>query len=432
MNIYTLTLSYILTNPTESLTSWAKLKSSFFSGVYSSMFVAINRYYTRYSELPTFDNLEIFASRNKSVINEIEALKKVEIPDNVSITALVEAVTDKYTQEQALTSLSKYVDNVSQFSPEEVKLELENIVLDLEQKTHDSEVITLMSDIRVIDEAEVNERVKLKLNDTMDVNGINQSELVLIGGQKGTGKSVVCSNIAVNQYTQGNIGLYFSIEMRAREVFTRCLSILSGVNHSRIRNSELTQHDKRLLAEARRAMFEDAEDISFEGDLVAFEDELVRKRLKKNQIVIVDNQSLSLADIDLNIMKCKAQYGDKLKVVVVDYINAIMIDDNYSWISQLELSAGLKNLARKHNVTVVAPYQIDDNKQARFSKAILDKADIAAVLEAQNGRPYINFTSTKTRNTMPFEFNAPIDWNTLKMEPTEAVVDNDNDNDEDI
>jgi len=153
-----------------------------------------------------------------------------------------------------------------------------------------------------------------------------------------------------------------------------------------------------------------------------FELDLIRsKKLKPdNQIVIVDNQRLSLADIDCNIQKFKNQFGDKLKTVVVDYVNQIDIPDIYNWQTQIRLSKELKNFARKYEIVMVTPYQTDKSGEARLSKGLLDAADVATNLTAED--KFINIKSTKTRNIAPFDFNSPTDWNTFTMSPMDAII----------
>ena len=84
------------------------------------------------------------------------------------------------------------------------------------------------------------------------------------------------------------------------------------------------------------------------------------------------------------------------------------------------LSNKLKEYARKYEIVMVTPYQIDKSGEARFSKGILDKADVAMTLEKHDN--YIKVKSTKCRDIAPFEFNAPVTWNTFAMSPLDAVI----------
>ena len=153
-----------------------------------------------------------------------------------------------------------------------------------------------------------------------------------------------------------------------------------------------------------------------------FEEHLVRNHLLKvdNQMIIVDDRDLTLSSIDLHIGKAKAKFGDKLKVAVVDYINQIVLEgtDQYDWKPQIEISKKLKNLARKYEIVMVSPYQIDATGEARFAKGILDAADIALTMEAHDKETNaISFETTKIRGGKEMAFTCPIDWDTLRISP---------------
>ena len=173
-------------------------------------------------------------------------------------------------------------------------------------------------------------------------------------------------------------------------------------------------------------MFENSESFYTEvldnGDFKHFEHSIVKEcKLKQdNQLIIIDNQRLTLADIDMNIQKFKSQFGDKLRTVIVDYVNQIEIEDIYAWKQQITLSKQLKNFARKYDVVMITPYQIDKDGEARFAKGLLDAADISMILKAE--QDHITFESTKQRSTSAFKLNSGINWDTLRIHPEEYHI----------
>lgn len=422
-----LVLHNILANPDESIEAWAKLKLAFLSNEYTGIYSAINKFYNKHSRLPSFDDLDV-ALRDNLVKANIKALQKIDVPDDTSLDLVVDSLINEYAQDEAVKKLDGFLDNIVTLDAEEVKQELANILLHLEEKTHTSESVCLMSDIQIFDtEEDLAQQIPIGINNTFDAEiRASTSELFMIGGHRGAGKSVVAVNITNNQYELGNVGLYFSIEMNKREVFNRSISALAGVPHSHIRNAELTSDDLAKIAKVRADMFQDAEGVleyyNETRDYKGFETKLIKEhRLKEdNQIIIVDNQRLTLADIDMNIQKFKSQFGDKLRVVVVDYVNQIEIEDIYSWKQQISLSKQLKNFARKYDVLMVTPYQIDKEGEARFAKGILDAADSAVTLTAND--QYISLKSTKTRSTNAFEIHSGINWSTLKIDPRDYII----------
>ena len=59
--------------------------------------------------------------------------------------------------------------------------------------------------------------------------GFATQELVLLGGRRGSGKSIISLNMALNRFLEGNTVAFFTIEMRYKEVYDRVLSIISEV-----------------------------------------------------------------------------------------------------------------------------------------------------------------------------------------------------------
>ncbi len=428
MNIGGLVLNKIMYDPTNdsSLEAWAKLKIAFFNSEYIPIYSAIVNHYDKVGTLPSFNDLDV-SIRDGLLKRNIQALSKLKVPEDVDISLAVDSLIDEYTQEETLKQLESFIDNITLLDTEEIKQELSNIHMYLEEKTHTSEKICLMSDITIIEDKELqSSQIALGINNTFDSEIIAFAEdLIMIGGMRGSGKSIVSANIFANQYNQGKSSLYFTIEMTKRETFNRTISILAGVKQQRIRTGELLQEDYDKIAVVRKNMFLDT-DVVYSKYLEtknysAFETDLITNyKLKPdNQLVIIDNQRLTLADIDVNIQKFKSQFGNSLQTVIVDYVNQIEIDDIYNWSQQITLSKQLKNIARKHGICMITPYQIDTKGEARFAKGILDAADIAFNLQTEND--HIKFNSVKTRGTKKFEVASGIEWETLQIDPADYI-----------
>lgn len=420
-------LNKILTDPAESLEVWSKLKVHFFPPEYLHIFTSIVKYYNKYNSIPSFDDI-LLTTRDEQLLQKIVALRDINVPEDVDIAIAVDALVDQFTQEEVLTSISKFVEKVPIYDTEEIKEKLSDILVSLDDKTASSEEIYLMNQIYIVDKEEIKNRIPLGISNVLDARdgGTPTTELIMLGGSRGSGKSILAVNITTNQYLQGNIGLYFSIEMRYREVFNRMIGNLASVDVSRIAKGECTIEDYEKIAKVRSGMFEDSADIYDQylehKDYEKFEIDLIRSSTlkKENQIIIVDNQALTPTEIDLTVQKFKTKFGDKLKVVVVDYVNQICVPDIYDWKVQIHLSKTLKNIARKHDVRVITPYQTDKQGEARLSKGILDAADVAANLTPESD--HIKLISTKTRNIAKFKVSCPINWTTCTISPDGSFI----------
>jgi replicative DNA helicase len=248
----------------------------------------------------------------------------------------------------------------------------------------------------------------------------------LIGGKRGAGKSITCSNLMINQYEAGNTSAYFTIEMIAHETLQRNISILANVNHQNIKNGKLTDQEMLSVIKARAGMFEDSghlvQEFIKDRDPYKFEEAVVRDCALKsdNQMIIIDDRGLTLTSLDLHLGKIKSKFGSKFTVAVVDYLNQIVVEgaSQFDWQPQIVISKKLKELARKYDIVMVSPYQIDASGETRFAKGILDAADIALLMEAHAKEANaISFETTKIRGAKEMKFTSVMDWDTLRISP---------------
>lgn len=355
MDVSAIVLNKLLTE--QNLDIWAKLKLVFLDPAYSSLYTVLSRHYDKYHSIPSFDELEL-TLRDGPAAKTLATLRLTEAPD-VNAEVALDALLDQYTQNETIKLLENFVDKLPQYDSEEIKTNLSNIALTIEEKTFTNEKVFTMDQMMLFQHQQDidSKRVYLGLNNSFDalLGGAALEELILIGGKRGSGKSITSSNIFVSQYESGFSSLYFSIEMTALETHQRNMAILAGVNLQNLKKNTLTDDEVLRLVKARANMFVGADELVSEfikdRDRFAFEDHLVRNfKLKPdNQMVIVDDRDLSIGSIDLHIGKAKAKFGDKLRLVVVDYVNQIVLPGTnaYDWQPQIEVSKKLKNLARK-------------------------------------------------------------------------------------
>jgi replicative DNA helicase len=409
------------------LESWSNLKIAFLDSAYSSIYSAVRKHYDNYSTIPSFEELDL-TLRDGLTKQTLEAVKLAEAPE-VSIDVAMQALLDIYTQNELIKELEPFVDKITHYDSTELKDNFASILLRLDDKTHSNKGVFSMADIMLFRAADelARERIPLGINNTFDsIVQTARGEYILIGGKRGSGKSIIVNNVFVNQYVAGNTAAYFTIEMSGHETLERTMSILTGVDHQAIKKDNLSPEEALTLVKARADMFIDADalvaDYVRHKDKHKFEAQLIRSRNLKedNQLIIIDDMALTVTTLDVQIGKLKAKFGDKLTVVVVDYINQIRIEGtaSYDWQPQIAVSTKLKELARKHDVLMVSPYQIDSSGEARFSKGILDAADIALITNAHSKEDgAISFGTTKIRGASEMIFTSPIDWTSLAISP---------------
>lgn len=412
----------------RDLDIWSRIKLVFLDPAFSSLYSAISKYYDTYSTIPSFDELEL-SLREGPARRSLASVKLAE-NDEISSEVALNALIDQYTQNETIKLLDGFVDKLPVYDTEEIKENLSAIVLQLDEKTLTTEGVYNMSEILLFkNEADLaRDRVHLGFNNTFDATlaGVARQELILVGGPRGSGKSILCSNIQINQYEAGFTCPYFTIEMIAHETLERNLSILSNVSHQNLKQNKLTDDELMRVIEARAGMFLDS------GDLVEafrkhrnkykFEAELVRSKVLKpdNQMIIIDDRALSITALDLHLGKIKAKFGDKFTVAVVDYLNQIVVEGSsqFDWQPQVMVSKKLKELARKYDIVMFSPYQIDASGEARFAKGILDAADIALIMKPHGKEEgAISYETTKIRGGREMKFTSPINWDSLRISP---------------
>ena len=422
-----LILHKVLAN--QDLEAWSRLRKEFFEAPYTEIYLLINRFYQKFNKLPSFDELEV-VTRDEKHANYITALKELNVPEDLDIEIILQALVNEYAQREVLQQLGGYLDGLIFKDVGEIVEDLSNISIDIEEKTEVSEHISEMNSFRTFDTDTILSRVPLGLNNQFDANslGMAPGEYIMFGGYRGSGKSVLCSNLVCNQYLQGNSSIYFTIEMSDREIYDRNIAILSDVEIKRIKRGNLTELEKIAIARVRAGMTSDGsidliEQYEKDADFESFESQLLDRPLKQdNKIITVDNSNLTITNIDATIHKYKTKLGDKLKVVVVDYINQISCTDPYNWQVQIELSKKLKALAKKYEVILASPYQISEEGKTRFSKGILDSPDwafnLAPVKSEGTDVGAIEFECKKSRGDDDrFDFASEINWGTLRVYP---------------
>jgi hypothetical protein len=427
VNLASILLKSIIAN--SDIDTWAESQYHYFPSEYSELWKVIDKYVQNHGILPTFESINL--SLRDGVLRErFSSLEKVEDVE-VDGKTLLEYLKNEYTQIEIMSQLEKYLEDTIAIESAAENIEaLQNIVLSVEDKVDLKGAAENMRKMELFYTEE-----DLALHEPLGLNGdydrirpFAPSELILIGGRRGAGKSTACCNIASNVFAGGHSVMYFTIEMDARSIMQRCCSIATGVPAGAIRNRNLSLGEWQLVAQWWSTRFEDGERVynNYLGhrDFTKFHKELTLKPLRERQLDIIYNSSLTLANIRTELDKKMNKLAPR--VVVVDYINQVkrgIVTRNrmgqYDWTEQIEISKALKSYAQDYNVIMVSPYQIDGTGEARFAKGILDAADAAFTLDVHDKADnIITFNCAKMRNSEEISFTSTMDWVSLKIGPS--------------
>ncbi|WP_363348586.1 replicative DNA helicase [Methylocystis echinoides] len=191
------------------------------------------------------------------------------------------------------------------------------------------------------------------------MGGLQKSDLIIVAGRPGMGKTALATNIAFNiakayQYDvepdgshktiNGGIVGFFSLEMSAEQLATRVIAEQSGVPSYKIRRGDLNQDDFERIVAASREM----QSIPFYID---------------------QSGGISIAQLVARARRLKRQKG--LDLLVVDYLQLLAGSKsrNDNRVQELtEITTGLKALAKELNVPVIALSQLSRQVEARDDK----------------------------------------------------------------
>lgn len=192
------------------------------------------------------------------------------------------------------------------------------------------------------------------------VGGLHNSDLVILAGRPGMGKTALATNIAFNAAQRwlreredgieedkgvGARVAFFSLEMSADQLATRILAEQSGISSELLRMGKISREDFRELSRASR-------------------------ELQELPLFIDDTPALTIAALRTRARRLQRQKG--IGLIVVDYLQLLQgsgrgsNDNRVNEIS--EISRGLKTLAKELSVPVIALSQLSRAVEQREDK----------------------------------------------------------------
>jgi replicative DNA helicase len=192
------------------------------------------------------------------------------------------------------------------------------------------------------------------------MGGLQRSDLIIVAGRPGMGKTALATNIAYNvakahqaelqadgtkKSVNGGIVGFFSCEMSAEQLATRILAEQTGVSSSLIRRGGITQVE-----------FDKIRDYTIE--------------LQHLPLFVDETGGLSISQLTARARRLKRQKG--LDLIVVDYIQLLQGSGkrgNDNRVQEVtEITTSLKALAKELNIPVIALSQLSRQVESRDDK----------------------------------------------------------------
>src|SRR6516225_7584758 len=192
------------------------------------------------------------------------------------------------------------------------------------------------------------------------MGGLQKSDLVIVAGRPGMGKTALAANMAYNvakawegsvradgrvESTNGGIVGFFSLEMSAEQLATRIISEQSEIASYRIRRGEIEPSDFDRIAEAAR-------------------------EIEQLPLYIDETGGLSVAQLAARARRLKRQRG--LDLLVIDYIQLLAGSARRAAEGRVqevtEITTSLKALAKELNIPILALSQLSRQVENRDDK----------------------------------------------------------------
>lgn len=191
------------------------------------------------------------------------------------------------------------------------------------------------------------------------MGGLQSSDLIILAGRPGMGKTALATNIAFNiaksyefeQLADGNIKTvnggvvgFFSLEMSCEQLATRIISEQAEIASYKIRRGEVNEYEFGKITQAAR-------DIS------------------RLPLYIDDTGGISITQLSARARRLKRQHG--LDLLVVDYLQLLSGSSKKgeNRVQELtEITTGMKALAKELAVPIIALSQLSRQVESRDDK----------------------------------------------------------------
>ena len=415
---------------TQNHDFFTKLVPQFFTGANIGLYSKIENFYKAHLKLPSIEEI-LMLNKDEAIQEYLESqvLNEENNVPHIENDFLVSQLQDFFIREETISFLDKFVDELEDLEKIEIVDKFQDHLLSMNNAIPTSEELYDVSELGFFPKSEDFTLFPSGLSAEYDAvnGGFATQELVLLGGRRGSGKSIISLNCAIERFIQGSTVAFFTIEMRYKEVHDRLLSIISEVPFLDIYKNKLTDNQKIQIAERKCETFYKRSDfirdklvkLKNDYDFNHFEEsfKVQKPEMLNRRFFIIDDAAISLNRIDHYCNMFHNKYSS-FTMGVVDYINIVKYEDQKDWKSQIAIAEALKLMSRKYDITMFSPYQIDAGGEARFAKGILDSADRGFNFFPPNENDDPNriiVHTTKIRNGKAMNFDIGMNWECTKV-----------------
>lgn len=298
---------------------------------------------------------------DQGILNQIGGIKLLkdilnQIPNLAYLNDYITLLKDKYNRRKLIRLgyqiiNSSYITNISL---ENILSELEDEIFNLVSDTHHYEFLNtteLLSNIFLeLKQRSLKPSVSGLTSGFFNLDSLTQgfqkSDLIVIAGRPGMGKTALCLNIASHVVKEYRIPvLFFSLEMSKEQLIYRLLTSDTQINTLKLKTGTLKKSDWLRLTQSI-------------------------KQLSELPFLIDDTPNLTIQDIRRKVKKVILEQT-QIGLIVVDYLQLMQTlnANRQNRVQELsEITRSLKNIAREFKVPLITLSQLNRNVETRINK----------------------------------------------------------------
>jgi len=321
-------ISCLLASPERVCLVEGKIKPEYFEDI------SIRNIYKAIVELDKKDLVSISKFTNHPLANLMELANTFPIVDDQKINTYGFGVLEQWKKRRRQELI---LSGETEELADKLK-EIDNITFFDDSTVNASEVFLKNAEDRYTGKEDLRNIKTYFYPVDEKIKGFRKSELIIIGGRPGSGKTTLGMNVAYRMAKQGKKVLFCSLEMSEVELHERIVKSITGIYD--FENMDSTQWEKLINTS--------------------------KELYNSTPLTIYDKAGMTIEDI------FRKTYQKKPDIVFVDHLSILRTTKNFTGNRYAEVSyltGQLKILAREMDIPVVCLCQLNRQVEGRTIKA---------------------------------------------------------------
>jgi replicative DNA helicase len=338
-----------------------QLIDAYFTKSYKTIYKLIESYYDSKGKLPAKDDL-LSLFENKLSKEKAETYKAIiKSLDRIESDMTADEILAELKKHKLLVEVENKLEDLVKAGENKDVGTLMNIIGDLNNKINNIENSYVPADVKEVEFKNINLVTLDSCLPTLRDNGINITNLTILGARSGQGKSLLAIQQALYTYEQGHSVAFLSLELPESLLLMR---MYANVNKVSIKEIMANPDKKNIIDKWKETYFN-----------------------RENKFYI-KHRRYTATEVK-SVVRMLAKQG--VQLIVIDYLGLIEFDNNYEdWRNLANLVKDLHALSVELGVVILSPTQINIeesksgsvNITTRNSKELIFSSSLFLVLHA--------------------------------------------------